>query len=202
MSTLLHIDSSARFTGSITRQLSAAYAEQWQAKNVGGKVVRRDLAKDTLPHITEALIGAYYTPADKRSAEQQSIIALSDTLVDELLAADTLVIGIPMYNFAPPSAFKAWIDHICRVGRTFGYTDKGATGLVTGKRAIVILSRGGVYSEGPAQALEFQGTYIRGVLGFLGITDVELVIAEGVSMGEEKTKQAIAQAQEQISANV
>lgn len=202
MSTLLHIDSSARFTGSITRQLSAAYVEQWQAKNAGGKVVRRDLAKDTLPHITEALIGAYYTPADKRSAEQQSIIALSDTLVDELLAADTLVIGIPMYNFAPPSAFKAWIDHICRAGRTFGYTDKGATGLVTGKRAIVILSRGGVYSEGPAQALEFQGTYIRGVLGFLGITDVELVIAEGVSMGEEKTKQAIAQAQEQISANV
>jgi len=202
MSTLLHIDSSARFNGSITRQLSAAYVEQWQAKNQGGKVVQRDLAKDTLPHITEALIGAYYTPADKRSAEQQSIIALSDKLVDELLAADTLVIGIPMYNFAPPSAFKAWIDHVCRAGRTFSYSDKGPVGLVTGKRAIVILSRGGVYSEGPAQALEFQGTYIRSVLGFLGITDVELVIAEGVSMGEEKTKQAIAQAQEKISANV
>ena len=202
MSTLLHIDSSARLNGSITRQLSAAYVEQWQAKNQGGKVVQRDLATSDIPHISEALLGAYFTPADQRSAEQQSIIALSDKLVDELLAADTLVIGIPMYNFAPPSAFKAWIDHVCRAGRTFSYTDKGPVGLVTGKRAIVILSRGGVYSEGPAQALDFQGTYIRSVLGFIGITDVELVIAEGVAMGEEKSKQAIAQAQEQISANV
>ena len=202
MSTLLHIDSSARYTGSLTRQLSAAYVEQWQAKNAGGTVVQRDLASHILPHITEAMIGAYFTPADQRSTEQQSIIALSDKLVDELLAADTLVVGIPMYNFAPPSAFKAWIDHVCRAGRTFSYTDKGPVGLVTGKRAIVILSRGGVYSEGPAQALDFQGTYIRSVLGFIGITDVELVIAEGVAMGEEKSKQAIAQAQEQISANV
>lgn len=202
MSTLLHIDSSARFTGSITRQLSAAYAEQWQAKNPDGKVVQRDLATSDIPHISEALLGAYFTPADQRSAEQQSIIALSDKLVDELLAADTLVIGIPMYNFAPPSAFKAWIDHVCRAGRTFSYTDKGPVGLVTGKRAVVILTRGGVYSEGPAQALDFQGTYIKGVLGFIGITDVELVIAEGVSMGEEKTKEAIAQAQQKLSANV
>ncbi|WP_034294754.1 FMN-dependent NADH-azoreductase [Herbaspirillum sp. RV1423] len=202
MSTLLHIDSSARLSGSISRQLSAAYVEQWQAKNPGGKVVHRDLASSNIPHVTEALIGAYYTPADKRSAEQQAIIALSDKLVNEVLAADTLVIGIPMYNFAPPSAFKAWIDHICRVGRTFSYGDKGPVGLATGKRAIVILSRGGVYSEGPAQALDFQGTYIRSVLGFIGITDVELVIAEGVAMGEEKAKQAIAQAQEKISANV
>ncbi|EJL85503.1 acyl carrier protein phosphodiesterase [Herbaspirillum sp. CF444] len=202
MSTLLHIDSSARLNGSITRQLSAAYVEQWQAKNQGGKVVQRDLATSDIPHISEALLGAYFTPADQRSAEQQSIIALSDKLVDELLAADTLVIGIPMYNFAPPSAFKAWIDHVCRAGRTFSYSDKGPVGLVAGKRAIVILSRGGVYSEGPAQALDFQGTYIRSVLNFIGITDVELVIAEGVAMGEEKSKQAIAQAQERISANV
>jgi len=202
MSTLLHIDSSARFTGSITRQLSAAYVEQWQAKNAGGTVVRRDLATQALPHISEAMIGAYFTPADQRSPEQQAIITESDKLVDELFAADILVIGVPMYNFAPPSSFKAWIDHISRVGRTFKYGENGPVGLLTGKRAIVILSRGGIYSEGPAQGLEFQGTYIRGVLGFLGITDVELVIAEGVSKGEEKAKQAIAQAQEQISASV
>ena len=107
MSILLHIDSSARYTGSLTRQLSAAYAEQWQAKNPGGKIIRRDLASQTLPHITEAMIGAYFTPADQRSAEQQAIIAESDKLVDELVAADTVVIGVPMYNFAPPSAFKA-----------------------------------------------------------------------------------------------
>jgi len=202
MSTLLHIDSSARLNGSITRQLSAAYVEQWQAKNPGGKVIQRDLASQSLPHISEAMIGAYFTPADQRSAEQQAIIAQSDKLVDELVAADTLVIGVPMYNFAPPSSFKAWIDHISRVGRTFKYGEAGPVGLLTGKRAVVILSRGGVYSEGPAQALDFQGTYIRGVLGFIGVTDVELVIAEGISMGEDKAKQAITQAQERISANV
>lgn len=200
MSTLLHVDSSARFSGSITRQLSAAYAEQWQAKNAGGRIIRRDLANDNLPHISEALIGAFFTPEDKRSAEQQGIIALSDKLVDELFAADTVVIGMPMYNFAPPSAFKAWIDHICRAGRTFKYGENGPVGLLTGKRAIVILSRGGVYAEGPAQPLDFQTNYIKSVLGFVGITDIELVIAEGVSMGEEKAKQAISQAQEKISA--
>ncbi|MCW5298575.1 FMN-dependent NADH-azoreductase [Herbaspirillum lusitanum] len=202
MSTLLHIDSSARYAGSLTRQLSAAYVEQWQAKNAGGKVVQRDLASHILPHITEAMIGAYFTPADQRSAEQQAIIAESDKLVDELIAADTLVIGVPMYNFAPPSAFKAWVDHISRVGRTFSYGANGPAGLLTGKRAIVILSSGGVYSEGPAQPMDFNGTYIRSVLGFLGITDVELITAEGVSMGEEKARQTVSQAQEKISAIV
>jgi len=202
MSTLLHIDSSARYAGSLTRQLSAAYVEQWQAKNAGGKVVQRDLASHVLPHITEAMIGAYFTPADQRSAEQQAIIAESDKLVDELIAADTLVIGVPMYNFAPPSAFKAWVDHISRVGRTFSYGANGPAGLLTGKRAIVILSSGGVYSEGPAQPMDFNGTYIRSVLGFLGITDVELITAEGVSMGEEKARQTVSQAQEKISAIV
>ncbi|WP_016835102.1 FMN-dependent NADH-azoreductase [Herbaspirillum lusitanum] len=202
MSTLLHIDSSARYAGSLTRQLSAAYVEQWQAKNAGGKVVQRDLASHILPHITEAMIGAYFTPADQRSAEQQAILAESDKLVDELIAADTLVIGVPMYNFAPPSAFKAWVDHISRVGRTFSYGANGPAGLLTGKRAIVILSSGGVYSEGPAQPMDFNGTYIRSVLGFLGITDVELITAEGVSMGEEKARQTVSQAQEKISAIV
>jgi FMN-dependent NADH-azoreductase len=202
MSTLLHIDSSARFTGSITRQLSAAYVEQWQAKHAGARVITRDLASDNLPHINEALLGAYFTPTEQRSAEQQSIIALSDKLVDELIAADTLVIGIPMYNFAPPSAFKAWIDHICRAGRTFKYGENGPVGLLSGKRAVVILTRGGVYSEGPAQVLDFQSAYIKSVLGFIGITDVELVVVEGVAMGEDKAKQAIAQAQDKLSAAV
>src|SRR5450830_298514 len=202
MSTLLHIDSSARFTGSITRQLSAAYVEQWQAKHAGGRIIARDLASEALPHVSEALLGAYFTPADNRSAEQQSIIALSDKLVDELIAADTLVIGIPMYNFAPPSAFKAWIDHICRAGRTFKYGENGPVGLLSGKRAVVILTRGGVYSEGPAQVFDFQTAYIKSVLGFIGITDVELVVVEGVAMGEDKTKLAIAQAQDKLSAAV
>jgi len=202
MSTLLHIDSSARTGGSISRQLTASFAQQWQAKNPGGKVVHRDLAANTLPHLSESLMGAYFTPADARSAEQADVIKQSDALVDELLAADTIVIGVPMYNFAPPSTLKAWIDHVFRAGRTFKYGEAGPVGLVTGKKAVIILSRGGKYSEGPMEALDFQGNYLKGALGFIGITDVELVIAEGVSMGEEAAKQAVAAAEAKINAAV
>jgi len=202
MSTLLHIDSSARSGGSISRQLTASYATQWQAKNPGGKIVHRDLAADTLPHLSESLLGAYFTPADARNAEQAELIKQSDALVDELLAADTIVIGVPMYNFAPPSTLKAWIDHVFRAGRTFKYTETGPVGLVNGKKAVIILSRGGKYSEGPMEALDFQGKYLKGALGFIGITDVELVIAEGVSMGEEAAKQALANAEAKINATV
>lgn len=202
MSTLLHIDSSARSGGSISRELTASFAQQWQAKNPGGKVIHRDLAANALPHLSESLLGAYFTPADARSAEQAEVIKQSDALVDELLAADTIVIGVPMYNFAPPSTLKAWIDHVFRAGRTFKYTETGPVGLVTGKKAIIILSRGGKYSEGPMEALDFQGKYLKSALGFIGITDVELVVAEGVSMGEEAAKAAVADAQAKISAAV
>ena len=202
MSTLLHIDSSARFNGSLTRELSAAFTAQWQSKHADGRVITRDVVAEPLPHVTEAMLGAYFTPADQRSPEQQATISLSDKLVDELIAADTIVIGIPMYNFAAPSAFKAWIDHVCRAGRTFKYTETGPVGLLTGKRAVVFLSRGGVYSQGPAQAYDFQTGYIKTVLGFLGITDVEVILAEGVSQGEEKAKQALSQAHQALSAAV
>ncbi len=202
MSTLLHIDSSARSGGSISRQLTASFATQWQAKNPGGKIVHRDLAANTLPHLSESLLGAYFTPADARNAEQADLIKQSDALVDELLAADTIVIGVPMYNFAPPSTLKAWIDHVFRAGRTFKYTDTGPVGLVSGKKAVIILSRGGKYSEGPMEALDFQGKYLKSALAFIGITDVELVIAEGVSMGEEAAKQALANAEARINATV
>ncbi|UIN23485.1 FMN-dependent NADH-azoreductase [Herbaspirillum frisingense] len=202
MSTLLHIDSSARTGGSISRQLTASFAQQWQAKNPGGKIVHRDLAANTLPHLSESLMGAYFTPADARSAEQADVIKQSDALVDELLAADTIVIGVPMYNFAPPSTLKAWIDHVFRAGRTFKYGETGPVGLVTGKKAVIILSRGGKYSEGPMEALDFHGKYLKSALGFIGITDVELVIAEGVSMGEEAAKQAVAGAEAKINATV
>lgn len=202
MSTLLHIDSSARTSGSISRQLTAAFVAQWQAKNPGAKVVHRDLASDPLPHITEALLGAYFTPPEGRTGEQAELIRQSDQLVDELLAADTLVIGVPMYNFAPPSTLKAWIDHVFRAGRTFRYTETGPVGLATGKKAVIILSRGGMYSQGPMEALDFQGKYIKSALAFIGITDVELVVAEGVAMGEEAVRNAVAGAQQQISAVV
>ncbi len=202
MSTLLHIDSSARFNGSITRQLSAAYVEQWQAKNHGGNVVQRDLAKDTLPHITEALIGAYYTPADKRSAEQESIIALSDKLVDELLAADTLVIGIPMYNFSVPGVFKSYIDQVVRAGVT--WNPANYTGLLLNKKAIVVTARGGGgYGAGEArEAYNSQDPLLRSAFGLMGVTDMEFIHINNTIRGEDVVNGALAEAREKIASLV
>jgi FMN-dependent NADH-azoreductase len=200
MSTLLHIDSSARHTGSVSRRLTARFAEEWRRRHPDGRVIVRDLAADAPPHVDEPTIGAYFTPDDARSDAQRATLARSDALVDELLAADTVVIGAPMYNFALPSSLKAWIDHVVRVGRTFSYGANGPQGLVAGKRVVVIVSRGGVYSDGPAQAMDFQTGYLRGVLGFIGITDVEFVAAEGVAFGEDSANRAIEAAEIRLAA--
>jgi FMN-dependent NADH-azoreductase len=124
-------------------------------------------------------------------------MARSDHLIDELFAADVVVMAVPMHNFGPPSTLKAWFDHIARAGRTFAYSDKGREGLLKGKKAIVVLARGGVYSDGPAKALDFQEPYVRSMLDFIGITDVHVVRVEGVAMGEDAVKRAIASAKEQ-----
>lgn len=199
METLLHIDTSPRVAGSVSRQLTASFVARWRGEHPGGRVIVRDLASTVLPHVSEALIGAYYTPPDRRSAEQEATIALSDQLVDEVLAADVIVIGAPMHNFGVTSSLKAWVDHVARAGRTFKYTEQGPVGLVNGKRAVVVITRGGIFSEGPYQAFDFQTPYIKGVLGFIGITDVELVLAEGLSLGEEGANQAIARCEDLIA---
>lgn len=200
MTTILHIDSSVRSQGSLTRQLGAEVIAKLQAANPAATVVTRDVVSSPLPHLTEQHIGAFFTPAEQRNAEQAYAIKTSDALVDELLAADTIVIGAPMYNFSITSGLKAWIDHIARVGRTFQYGANGPQGLVTGKKVIVVVASGGVYSEGPAAAYDHVTTYLRAALGFLGMTDVSFVIAEGVSMGEEAVTKAQAKARTQIDA--
>ena len=134
---------------------------------------------------------------EKRSPAEAKALALSDALVDELAAADVVVLAVPMYNFGLPSSLKAWIDHIVRPGRTFSYGEKGPEGLLKGKKAVVVVARGGVYSEGPAQQLDFQESYLRAVLGFIGITNVHVVRVEGVAMGEEALKNAMASAKAQ-----
>ncbi|WP_299686290.1 NAD(P)H-dependent oxidoreductase [uncultured Tateyamaria sp.] len=169
--TILHIDSSARVAGSVTRDLTARIVAK-----LGGDVIRRDL-KDALPQITEAWVGANFTPADERDDVQRDLLALSDRLVEELKAADTIVIGLPLYNFGVPAALKAWIDLIARAGVTFRYTENGPVGLLNGKRAILAVSTGGV----PVGSdVDFATAYMRQVLGFVGITDVELVAADQV----------------------
>lgn len=173
--TVLHIDSSARFTDSASRSLSAGVVAHLGAASI----IRRDLAAEALPQIDEAWIAANYTPADARSDDQRQILAQSDALVDELVAADVIVIGLPVYNFSAPASLKAWIDLVARVGRTFQYSENGPEGLLQGKRAIIAYASGGVPMGSP---VDFASTYLRQVLGFIGITDVEFVAAEGTAM--------------------
>ena len=185
---VLHIDSSARRTGSVTRNLTAQIVEK-----LGGTVIRRDLA-DPLPLLTEDWIAANFTPADARDSVQTDTLALSDTLVEEIMRADTLVIGAPIYNFGVPAALKAWIDLIARAGLTFKYTENGPVGLVQGKRAIIAMASGGtkIGSE-----IDYAHDYIRHVLGFIGITDVEFVTADQVMVSGDA---AVASATDQVAA--
>lgn len=201
MNTILHIDSSVRSSGSISRQLTSEFVQKLQAAHAGAKVIERDLAKNPIPHLSEQMMGAYFTPADQRTEEQARTVTLSDDLVTELMAADIVVVGAPMYNFSISSTLKAWIDHVARVGVTFNYNEQGQpVGLVQGKKFYVFTSRGGVYSSGPAKVLDFHETYLRGVLGFLGITDVTFVHTEGMAMGEEAVNSALANSRSAMDA--
>jgi FMN-dependent NADH-azoreductase len=139
-----------------------------------------------MPHLDGETYVAMGTPSGDHDSRQQAAVALSDTLIAELEAADTIVLAVPMYNFSIPSTLKAWIDHVARRGRTFKYTEKGPEGLLKGKKVVVLTARGGVYSNGaPAAVYDFQEPYIRTVLGFLGLTDVTFVHFEGIGMGPD-----------------
>jgi FMN-dependent NADH-azoreductase len=198
MSKVLYINSSARNNSSLSRQLSGEFVAKLAAQ--GSTVVERDLAVQQVPHLTEEVIGAFFTPAEQRGAEAAFAVKLSDTLVDELLAADVLVLAAPMYNFSVPSTLKAWIDHVVRVGRTFQYTATGPVGLVAGKKAYVFTSSGGIYSEGPAASYDYLSTYLRTALGFIGISDVSFIQTEGVSRGDEALANALAKTRASIAA--
>ncbi len=193
MTTILHLSSSVRSNGSISRQLTSEFVQKLQAAHAGARIIERDLAQNPIPHLTEQMMSAYFTPAAERSEEQARTVRLSDELVDELMSADIIVLGAPMYNFSISSTLKAWIDHVARAGLTFKYNEQGQpVGLVQGKKFIVFTSRGGVYTSGPAKVLDFHETYLRGVLGFLGITDVSFVHTEGVAMGDDAVNSALA----------
>jgi len=198
MATILHINSSIRGTGSVSRQLSSEFVSKWKAANPLDIVIERDLVQNPVPHLTEQMMGAFFTPADKRSLEQIRTVELADALVEELLRADVIVLGAPMYNFSISSALKAWIDHVTRAGVTFNYTETGPVGLVKDKKVYVFTASGGVYSEGPAQSMNFQETYLRVILGFIGLTDINVVRAEGLAMGEPSVDAALNHGREMI----
>lgn len=192
MPTLLYINSSARGAESVSRRLSTEFVQRWKQDNPNGTVVERDLATAPVPHLDEAVLGAFFTPVEQRTAGQARIVQLSDQLIDEVLAADIIVIAAPMYNFSVPSTLKTWIDHVLRAGRTFKYTESGPIGLVPGhKRVVVFTARGGVYSQGSGKSMDFHETYLRGVLGFIGLTRVEFVHTEGLALGSDAAAKAI-----------
>jgi FMN-dependent NADH-azoreductase len=176
-------------------RLSDQLVAQLRAENPGAQVVHRDLVADPVPHLDAARVAAFFAKPDARTAEQNAVIAYSDALIDEVRQADVIVLGLPMYNFGVPSQLKAWFDHLARAGVTFKYTEKGAVGLLTGKKAYVVATRGGVYAGTPH---DFEVPFVRQFLGFVGITDVELVFAEGLALGEESARKSIAAAQAQV----
>lgn len=179
---LLHIDSSALADNSVTRQLTAAIVARWQDEVSGLKVTYRDLDAQPLPHMT----GAVLSKTDTVAAEE------SERTMQEFLDADVIVIGSPMYNFSVPSTLKAWIDRIAVAGRTFRYTENGPVGLAGGKKVIIASGRGSVHAAGAVS--DFQEPYLKFVLGFLGVTDVEFVRAEGVGLSPQHRTDAITQA--------
>ena len=187
---LLHIDSSITGGASASRQVSAEVVNTLKSGLPGAQVIRRDLELEPLPHLNSAMLAANF-PENKVDDATKAEIARNEAVLNEFLAADAVVIGAPMYNFSIPSQLKAWIDRIAIAGKTFRYTQSGPEGLAGGKKVIVVLSRGGVYSEGPMTAFDFQETYLRTLFAFIGITDVEFVRIEGVALSPKHREDAI-----------
>jgi len=196
MKTILQIQSSL-FNG---KGQSSRLASEFVARAFPGtKLIVRDLARDPVPHLDAERFSAFSTRKEMRSAEQQAIVAYSDALIEELRRAEVIVIGLPMYNFGVPSQLKAWIDHIARAGETFRYTEKGPQGLLTGKRAYIFATRGGVYAGTPADT---QTEYVRNFLAFVGITEVEFVYAEGLAISEAARNAGLAAAKQRMESMV
>ena len=192
MATLLKIDSSPMGKHSISRKLTTEFAATWQKTHPDGKVISRDLTVTKLPVVNGVWIGAAYTPEGSHSPEQQEELAVSNKLIAELQQADEYVFGVPMHNFSIPSTLKLWIDQVARAGKTFSYGADGPKGLLTGKKATVLIASGGVYERTAMESLNFVAPYLRAVFAFFGITDVKIVAAEGTAqlMGGKVDAQA------------
>lgn len=189
MKTVLNITSSLFQQQGQSSLLSTTLTQQLVGEH--DQLITRDLAMEPVPHLTAERFAAFSTPATERTPEQQAVVAYSDTLIDELRAADVIVLGLPMYNFGVPSMLKAYFDHVARAGVTFQYTREGPQGLLTGKKAYVLATRGGHYQGTPADT---QTGYVRLFLNFIGISDVEFVYAEGLALGEPHKTQALEKA--------
>jgi FMN-dependent NADH-azoreductase len=190
MSNILFLTSSPRGSASYSSQVALALLRKLRDSEPSAEVVVRDLARTPLPHIDDDFVVATRSADGPQTAAQKATAVQSDALVDELIAADTVVIAAPMINFTIPSTLKTWIDYVARAGRTFSYSESGPKGLVTGKRVYLVVARGGVYSD--KKQFDFQVPYLRHVLGFLGMTDVEVIDIEGTAFGPQAAERAVA----------
>lgn len=195
MPSLLQIKSSLFAENGQSSRMSDQFVAVWRAANPDGKVIVRDLSANDVPHLTAQRFGAFLAKPEERTDEQQSVVAFSDALIDEIRQADVIALGLPMYNFGIPSTLKAYFDHIARAGVTFRYTANGPVGLLSGKRVYVFAARGGSYLGTP---MDSQTGYVRDFLRFIGMDDVEFVYAEGLAMGEDSKQNALAQAEQAI----
>ncbi|MBX3680643.1 MAG: NAD(P)H-dependent oxidoreductase [Rhodocyclaceae bacterium] len=192
---ILQINASAKRQGSESTRLANAITGRLRAADPSAEVVTRDLASAPMPVLDDAALGALFTPAAERSLEQAARVALDDAAIAEIQAADVVVLGVPMYNFGVPAQLKNWIDAISRAQVTFRYTEKGPQGLLVGKKVYVALTRGGRYRDTPADS---QVPYLKTVLAFLGMDDVQFVYAEGLAMGADVAAEALASAGREI----
>ena len=196
---ILQINASARREGANSTRVANAIVSRLRQAHPESKLVLRDLAATPHPILDEAALGALFTPADKRSPEQAARVALDDALIAELQAADAVVLGVPMYNFGVPAQLKAWIDAIARNGVTFRYTESGPEGLLQGKKVYLALARGGRHR---GTAADSQVPYLKTVLGFLGISDLHFIYAEGLNMGAEAAQLGFSQADADIASAI
>jgi len=204
MAMLLKIDSSPMGERSVSRKLTAEFAKTWTKAHPGGTVISRDLTTLDIPVVNGAWVAAAYMPEGARTAEQKDALAVSELLIAELQKADEYVVGVPMHNFGVPSTLKLWIDQVVRAGKTFAYSAAGRNGLLTGKKATLLIASGGVYEEGSAmEALNFVTPYLRTVFGFMGITDVNIIAAGGTQKlmtGEVDSQTFLAPSLEKVHA--
>lgn len=196
---ILQINASPRREAGNSTKLANRVSERLVAAHPGSTVTLRDLGTTPVTVLDETALGALFTSAEQRSAEQAAVVAEYDALIAELQAHDAVVLGVPMYNFGVPVQLKAWIDAVARAGVTFRYTEKGPEGLVKGKTVYLALARGGLYRDQPHDS---QTPYLKTVLGFLGLTDVRLIYAEGLNMGPEAAAKGFAQAEADLAAAI
>lgn len=188
MKTLLKIQSSLAGSNGQSSQLADQFSHAWLTRNPDGRVIVRDLSRFPIPHLTAERFAAFGMKPEERTEAQRAIVAESDELIDELRAADTILFAVPMYNFSVPSTLRSYFDHVARAGVTFRYTANGPEGLLTGKKVYAFITRGGIYASGA----DTQTPYLRQFLGFIGLTDIEFVYAEGLAYADGTREKSLA----------